>query len=165
MESMIKIDNGVDKKAMDEVAAVAITLFEAASTHGTSQRNLGKALGLLGKTIKTGGVNIAHCNLSTTLERKEGVIPHSYFTSPDKPFGGAEKEYSEEQVDDLNTKIHKLTHLAESQGDVVRNEQGMRRVVMERDAIRAIATYDQLLETEIKDLPGLLINASGIVKE
>ncbi len=67
MESMIKIDTGVSKKAMEEVAEVAIALFSAANNHSVSQKNLGLALKLLGKSIQTGPVSIEHCNLTTTI--------------------------------------------------------------------------------------------------
>lgn len=71
METMIKIDNGVSKKAMEEVAEVVTTLFVAANHNEVSSDNLGIALKLLGKTIKSGNVSISGCNLSTTLERVE----------------------------------------------------------------------------------------------
>ena len=85
MESMIKIDNGVSKKAMDEVAEVAERLFKAAHTYDINGANLGIALNMVGKTIKSGKVNISHCNLTTTLERKspdEEPTPGVHFAAP-----------------------------------------------------------------------------------
>lgn len=71
MENMIKIDNGVSKKAMDEVAEVVTGLFKSANDYGVGPKNLGLALKLIGKTIKSGDVIISHCNLTNNPERSD----------------------------------------------------------------------------------------------
>lgn len=83
MESMIKIDNGVSKKAMDEVAEVVIGLFKAATDYDVGEDNLGRALKLIGKTIKTGPISISNCNLHNTegMHLGEGSTAVQYGSS------------------------------------------------------------------------------------
>lgn len=142
---MIHIDNGVNKKAMEEVAEVVTSLFKASEEYSVSENNLGLALRLLGKTIKTGNVSISNCNLSTTLERN--IIPSSEAVSNTLPSEEEEYYMHEEHV---YRKIIKLKELAEAKSYTFCTYTTY--VVMSKDGIEASVTIKEINKTLYEDL-------------
>lgn len=145
MNSMISIDNGVSKKAMAEVAEVAISLFQAADENSVSSDNLGLALKLIGKTIKTGKITISNCNLSTTLERKDDTPTGAQFgeTTSGKvgPFMHEEHVYR---------KIERLRELAQARG--ITFNAYAKFVAMAKDGVEATVDIAELNGTDYDEL-------------
>lgn len=152
MESMIKIDNGVSKKAMDEVADVAERLFKAAHEYEVADKNLGISLKLLGKTIKSGQVNISNCNLHNTegTQLGEGSTAVHYRSCPE-PSGTPKPELDK---NDLSNKILELSKLSHDAGFVFDNipREGRVKIRAVDSSVVAYVDYEKLQDTPYDEI-------------
>lgn len=148
MESMIKIDNGVSKKAMDEVAEVVIGLFKAANDYDVGEDNLGRALKLIGKTIKQGDMTISHCNLTVNNTEPE-TRPPTVFDVRNAP---------EPDPNCLSNKINRLRKLATNAWFDYEDipTEGKVKISVADGSIEAYVTYAKLRETAYEVLNELI---------
>ena len=64
MKSLLTINNNVDEKNLKKVSAELKSLFESGFENRVSNKNMSKALDLLGKTVSGGHHSITNCNFS-----------------------------------------------------------------------------------------------------
>lgn len=163
MESMIKVDTGVSKKAMDEVAEVVTGLFKAANDYDVGSKNLGLALKLIGKTVKAGDVTISHCNLTNTPERSDrpptglglvtGLSAAAGIQVPTPQYNDGDDEPTLD-TDNLDNKIQRLRVLSYNAGfkyDDIKTETKVRISTVD-NFIDAYVSYKHLQETPYEDL-------------
>lgn len=150
MESMIKIDNGVSKKAMDEVAEVVTNLFKAANDYDVGEDNLGRALKLIGKTIKQGDMTISHCNLTVNNTEPE--------TRPSTICDVRNAPEPDPNPNCLSNKINCLRKLAANAWFDYEDipTEGQVKVSVADGSIKAYVTYAKLRETAYEDLNELI---------